>query len=103
MFLQNVYRFSYIATPLLTIYLSLIPNHKPYLLADFDRLDQKRDIHSSFQEKNESALPAGPLELMNALQRASAMDDATSPSDALDEALKNFSTKDQDNSILPPK
>ena len=31
-----------------------------------------------------------PMELMNIIRRASAMEDATSPSDAIDQALKAF-------------
>ncbi len=35
-----------------------------------------------------------PMDLLNKLRRATAMDDATTPSDAIDDALKAFETKD---------
>ena len=41
-----------------------------------------------------------PLELMNRLRRASAMDDATSPSDAIDQALESLEFEDLKS--IPP-
>ena len=55
-------------------------------------IDDKRDIYSTFEMENEEnqGLPIDPFELMNRLKQIGAMNDATTPSDALDEALNAF-------------
>ncbi len=39
-----------------------------------------------------------PMDLINRLRRATAMDDATTPSDAIDEALRSFEAEATDSS-----
>ena len=51
-------------------------------------------MSESFDDPNKSGMPSGPLELMNVLRRARAMDEATTPSDALDEAIQAFESQD---------
>ncbi len=43
-----------------------------------------------------------PMELMNFLRKATAMDDATSPSDAVDQALRSFEYKESDDLLSSP-
>ena len=54
--------------------------------------DEKRDIYSTFdtEELNNTGLPIDPFALMNRIQKAGSMENATTPSDALDEALSTF-------------
>ena len=54
--------------------------------------DEKRDIYSTFESEDQmdQGLPIDPFDLMNRLKQAEAMDDATTPSDAIDEALNAF-------------
>tara|TARA_B100000945_G_scaffold150968_1_gene121110 strand:- start:201 stop:518 length:318 start_codon:yes stop_codon:yes gene_type:complete len=54
--------------------------------------DEKRDILNTFdtQEKNDQGFPIDPFDLMNRLQQAESMSNATTPSDALDEAINAF-------------
>ena len=64
--------------------------------------DEKLEIYKSLDDGNEtdSSLPSTPMELMNLLQRSSAMNDATPPSDAIDQALQLFDEQfDEDSSI----
>ena len=42
-------------------------------------------------ETNSSDLHANPFEIVEMLRRANSMNDATNPSDAIDDALKTFS------------
>ncbi|WP_320664111.1 hypothetical protein [Prochlorococcus sp. MIT 1223] len=51
-----------------------------------------KDIHENHagERTNESVLPQNPFELMHILRKASALDDATSPEDAIDQALEGF-------------
>ena len=57
---------------------------------------EKRDIYSTFdgEEKMEQGLPLDPFELMDLLKQAETMNNATTPSDALDEALNAFDQMD---------
>ena len=50
---------------------------------------EKRDIYSTFdtEDQIDQGLPTDPFDLMNRLKQAGAMNDATTPSDALDDAL----------------
>ncbi len=70
----------------------LIPKIKAQVSGSYE-LPQERELYqtSPSSSDNGSILEAtNPLDLMNRLRRATAMDDATSPSDAIDEALKIF-------------
>ncbi len=55
-------------------------------------IDENRDIYSTFdmEDQNDQGLPLDPFDLMNRLKKAGAMDNATPPSEALDEALNAF-------------
>ena len=61
--------------------------------------DEKRDIYSTFDTENEidQGLPLDPFDLMNRLKQAGAMNNATTPSDALDEALNAFDQAEYEN------
>ena len=62
-------------------------------------IDEKRDIYNTFDTESQidQGLPIDPFDLMNRLKQAEAMDDATTPSDALDEALKGFDQSEYGN------
>ena len=57
-----------------------------------DSVNERRDIYNTFdmEDQNDQGLPLDPFTLMNRLKEAGAMDNATTPSDALDEALNAF-------------
>ena len=54
--------------------------------------DEKRDIYSTFdaEDQIDQGLPIDPFDLMNRLKQAGTMNNATTPSDALDEAINSF-------------
>ena len=54
--------------------------------------EDKRDIFNTFdtEDQNDQGFPVDPFDLMNRLKQAGALDDATTPSDALDEAINAF-------------
>ena len=57
-----------------------------YLLKEFE-------INSSTKtEEDSSVIPSNPFELVEILRRQSSMNDATNPSDAIDDALKSFNS-----------
>ncbi len=55
-------------------------------------IDDKRDIINTFDaiDQKDQGFPIDPFDLMNRLNKAGAMDNATTPSDALDEAINAF-------------
>ena len=61
--------------------------------------DEKRDIYSTFdtEDHNDEGFPIDPFDLMNRLKQAGAMNNATTPSDALDEALNAFDQSEYEN------
>ena len=61
--------------------------------------DEKRDIFNTFDSEDQidQGLPLNPFDLMNRLKQAGAMDNATTPSDALDEALNAFDQSEYEN------
>ncbi len=62
---------------------------------------QERDfVNGGYGENDTKNIldATNPLDLMNRLRRATAMDDATSPSDAVDEALRALESKEDDPS-----
>ena len=61
--------------------------------------DEKRDIYSTFDSEDQidQGLPIDPFDLMNRLKQAGALNDATTPSDALDAALNAFDQSEDEN------
>ena len=46
-------------------------------------------------EEDGSALPTNPFEIVEMIRRQNSMNDATNPSDAIDDALKSFNTLEE--------
>ena len=61
--------------------------------------DEKRDIYSTFDSEDQidQGLPIDPFDLMNRLKQVEAMNNATTPSDALDAALNAFDQSEDEN------
>ena len=61
--------------------------------------DEKRDIYSTFdtEDQIDQGLPIDPFDLMNRLKQVGAMNNATTPSDALDAALNAFDQSEDEN------
>ena len=72
------------------IFISFI-NIKTTLLSAEESYLNEIEIDSSTKiDTNSSALPTNPFEIVEMLRRANSMNDATKPSDAIDDALKSF-------------
>jgi hypothetical protein len=60
-----------------------------YLNAEY--LFEELEIDNSTKtEEDSSLIPANPFELVEMIRRQNSMNDATNPSDAIDDALKSF-------------
>ncbi len=62
------------------------------IIAEENYLYNESDINhtNNFKEGDEVNLPSNPFELVEMIRRANSMNDATKPSDAIDEAIKSF-------------
>ena len=47
---------------------------------------------STKTDENSSGIPTNPFELVEMIRRQNSMNDATNPSDAIDDALKSFNS-----------
>ena len=77
------------------IYCSLLISLKgDYLNAEY--LFQELEIDTSTKIEDESSvLPNNPFELVEMIRRQNSMNDATDPSDAIDDALKSFNSLEE--------
>ena len=65
-----------------------------YLNAEY--LFEELEIDTSTKtEEGSSGLPTNPFELVEMIRRQSRMNDATAPSDAIDDALKSFNSLEE--------
>ena len=78
-----------------TLLISLKSN---YLNAEY--LLKELEINSSTKtEEDSSVIPSNPFELVEMIRRQSSMNDATNPSDAIDDALKSFNSLEEKQEI----
>ena len=65
-----------------------------YLNAEY-LLENLEIDNSTKTEEESSALPTNPFELMEMIRRQNSMNNATNPSDAIDDALKSFNSLEE--------
>ena len=76
----------------------LISLKSDYLNAEY--LFEELGIDSSTKtEDDSSALPTNPFELVEMIRRQNSMNDATNPSDAIDDALRSFNSLEENQEI----
>ena len=76
----------------------LIPLKGYYLNAEY--LFEELEIDTSTKtEDDSSALPTNPFELVEMIRKQNSMNDATNPSDAIDDALKSFNSLEENKEI----
>ena len=64
-----------------------------YLNAEY--LFEELEIDTSTKTEDDSSLPTNPFELVEMIRRQNSMNDATNPSDAIDDALKSFNSLEE--------
>ena len=75
---------------ILILFISLINIKSSLLNAEESYLNEIETDSSTKLETNSSELPTNPFEIVEMLRRANSMNDATKPSDAIDDALELF-------------
>ena len=77
------------------LFLSVINFKSTLLIAEDSYLNDIEIDTSTKSETNSSDLPTNPFEIVEMLRRANSMNDATKPSDAIDDALKLFNKNEE--------
>ena len=72
------------------LFISLINFKSTFSIAEELYLNEIEIDNSTKLETNSSNLPTNPFEIVEMLRRANSMNDATKPSDAIDDALELF-------------
>ena len=76
------------------IFFTLIISLKgEYLNAEY--LFEELEIDTSTKTEDDSLLPTNPFELVEMIRRQNSLNDATDPSDAIDDALKSFNNLEE--------
>jgi len=83
----------------MAIFLTLLISLKSdYLNAEY--LFEELEIDTSTKtEDDSSAIPTNPFELVEMIRRQNSMNDATDPSDAIDDALRSFNSLEENLEI----
>jgi len=76
----------------------LISLKSDYLNAEY-LFDELEIDTSTKTEDNSSAFPTNPFELVEMIRRQNSMNDATDPSDAIDDALRSFNSLEENLEI----
>ena len=70
-----------------------------YINAEY--LFEELEIDTSTKTEDDSSfLPSNPFELVEMIRRQNSMNDATNPSDAIDDALRSFNSLEENSDIL---
>ena len=76
----------------------LISLKSDYLNAEY--LFEELEIDTSTKtEEDDSVLPTNPFEIVEMIRRQNSMNDATNPTDAIDDALKSFNNLEEKSEI----
>ena len=75
----------------------LIPFKSDYLNAEY--LFEELEIDTSTKTEDDSLLPTNPFEIVEMIRRQNSLNDATDPSDAIDDALKSFNSLEENQEI----
>ena len=83
---------------LIIFFISLISLKGNSLSAEY-LLDDLEIDTSTKTDENSSGIPTNPFELVEMIRRQNSMNDATNPSDAIDDALKSFNNLEEKSEI----
>jgi hypothetical protein len=83
---------------LLVFLISLISTKSDFLNAEY--LFEELEINTSTkQDDNSSEIPTNPFEIVEMIRRHNSLNDATKPSDAIDDALESFNSLEEKEEI----
>ncbi len=79
---------------LVIFFVSLISSNGNLLNAEYLLKELEID-NSTKTEEGGSVIPTNPFEIVEMIRRQNSMNDATNPSDAIDDALKSFNSSEE--------
>ena len=79
---------------LVIFFISLIFSKGDQLNAEYLLKDLEIDTSTKAEESG-SVIPTNPFEIVEMIRRQNSMYDATNPSDAIDDALESFNSKEE--------
>ena len=79
---------------LIIIFISFFSSKADYLKAEY-LLDELEIDSSTKRDDDSSVIPTNPFEIVEMIRRHNSMNDATKPSDAIDDALKSFNSLEE--------
>ena len=83
---------------LLVFLISFIFPKNDFLNAEY--LFEELEIDTSTKkDENSSAIPTNPFEIVEMIRRRNSLNDATKPSDAIDDALESFNSLEEKEEI----
>ena len=77
------------------IFFTLLISLKGYYLNAEYLFEELEIDYSTKTEDDSSVLPTNPFEIVEMIRRQNSLNNATSPSDALDDALKSFNSPEE--------
>ena len=84
--------------PFLIFLISLISIRGDFLNAEY--LFEELEINTSTKKDDSgSVIPTNPFEIVEMIRRQNSLNDATKPSDAIDDALKSFNSLEEKEEI----
>ena len=84
--------------PLIVFFIPLVSLKGDFLNAEY--LFDELEIDTSTKTDNDSSvLPTNPFELVEMIRRQNSMNDATNPSDAIDDAIESFNSLEEKEEI----
>lgn len=95
----SLFRLIHNPISLLIFSISLISFKSNVLFAEESFLEAMEIDSSTKLDGRSSDLPSNPFEIVEMLRRANSMNDATKPSDAIDDALKSFNIIEQKENL----
>ena len=81
------------------LFISLMNFKSTFLIAEDLYLNEVEIDSSTKLETSDSDLPTNPFEIVEMLRRANSMNDATNPSDAIDDALESFNNIEEKENL----
>ena len=87
--------------PLVVFIISLVSFKSDLLSSEYLSEDLQIDT-STKSEGDSSVIPTNPLEIMEMMRRYNSLNEATNPTDALDDALKSFNSLEEKKRNLIP-
>ncbi len=83
---------------LLVFLFSIVSPKGDFLNAEY--LFEEMEVGTSTKkDENSSAIPTNPFEIVEMIRRRNSLNDATKPSDAIDDALKSFNSLEEKEEI----